>query len=136
MSVVVVTRLRLRDPALLDDFFAAAVAVLEQAKQSDGSLGSDVLADAEDTWWTVTLWADREHMRSFVAEQPHLATEDHLDEWCDEASFVDWDQDGTEIPDWPTCYAHLLSDGYSGELTDPSPANASRSFPPPVEPAA
>jgi hypothetical protein len=54
LAVIVVTRLRLRDPALLDEFFTAAVATLEQARGSAGSLGSDVLADAANTWWTAT----------------------------------------------------------------------------------
>jgi hypothetical protein len=40
MSVIVVTRLRLRDPAFLDEFSAAAVATLEQAKNSEGSLAA------------------------------------------------------------------------------------------------
>jgi hypothetical protein len=37
MPVIVVTRLRLRDPVLLDEFFTAAVAVLEQAKSAGGT---------------------------------------------------------------------------------------------------
>jgi hypothetical protein len=32
MPIIAVTRLRLRDPALLDEFLTATVAVLEQAK--------------------------------------------------------------------------------------------------------
>jgi hypothetical protein len=32
MPVIVVTRLRLRDPAFFDEFFASAVAVVEQAQ--------------------------------------------------------------------------------------------------------
>jgi hypothetical protein len=32
MPVIVVTRLRLRDPALLDEFFTDAVAAIEQAQ--------------------------------------------------------------------------------------------------------
>ena len=32
MPVIVVTRLRLRDPALLDEFFTDAVAAIEQAR--------------------------------------------------------------------------------------------------------
>jgi len=48
MPVIVVTRLRLRDPAFLDEFFTAAVAVVEQAKNSDGCLAADVLADASN----------------------------------------------------------------------------------------
>ena len=48
MPIIAVTRLRLRDPALLDEFFTAAVGVLEQAKNSSGNLGADVLADAHN----------------------------------------------------------------------------------------
>jgi hypothetical protein len=40
MSIIVVTRLRLRDPAFFDEFFAVAVAVTEQAKNSAGNLGA------------------------------------------------------------------------------------------------
>lgn len=34
MPVIAVTRLRLRDPALLTEFFTAGAAVLQQAKKS------------------------------------------------------------------------------------------------------
>jgi hypothetical protein len=47
MPVIVMTRLRLRDPALLDEFFTDAVAAIEQAMKSDGNLGADALADAK-----------------------------------------------------------------------------------------
>ena len=50
MPVIVVTRLRLKDPALLDEFFTAAVAATEQAQKSDGNLGVDALADAGNAW--------------------------------------------------------------------------------------
>jgi hypothetical protein len=39
MPVIVATRLWLRDPALLDEFFTGAVAAIEQAMKSDGSPG-------------------------------------------------------------------------------------------------
>ena len=54
MPVIVVTRLRLKDPAFFDDFFAHAVAVAEQAKNSQGNLDADVLAEANNTYWTRT----------------------------------------------------------------------------------
>jgi hypothetical protein len=53
MPVIVVTRLRLKDPALLDEFFTAAVAAIEQAQKSTGNLGADALADANNAWWSV-----------------------------------------------------------------------------------
>jgi hypothetical protein len=44
LPVIVVTRLRLKDPALLDQFFTDAVAAIEQAQESEGNLGADALA--------------------------------------------------------------------------------------------
>jgi hypothetical protein len=79
MPVIVVTRLRLRDPALLDEFFASAVAAMEQAQKSDGNLRADALADANNAWWTVSAWQDRGLMRAFVRKEPHLSTMERLD---------------------------------------------------------
>ena len=47
MPVIVVTRLRLKDPAFFDEFFASAVTVVEQAQSSGGNLGAD-LPDWQD----------------------------------------------------------------------------------------
>jgi hypothetical protein len=49
---------RLRDPALLDEFFTDAVAAIEQATKSEGNLGADALADANNAWWSVSAWQD------------------------------------------------------------------------------
>lgn len=133
MAVIVVTRLRLKDPARSDEFFRAAVAALEQATSSDGCVGADVLADANNTWWTVTSWSGRPAMRGFVGAEPHRATMARLDDWCDEATFVDWEQDGEDLPDWPTNYRRLVADGQVADLTHPSPAHGTRDFPPPAE---
>ena len=59
MAVIVVTRLRLKDPALLDAFFTDALAAIEQAQKSEGNLGVDALADANNAWWSVTAWQER-----------------------------------------------------------------------------
>lgn len=135
MPLIVVTRLRLRNADQLNDFFAAAVAVLEQSKGADGNLGADVLADANNAWWTVTAWQDRDHMNAFVGAQPHLGTMDNLDTWCDQAHFVDWEQDSAELPDWQISYQKLIADGQLGQLTNADPGHATRDFPPPVVPA-
>jgi hypothetical protein len=134
MSVIVVTRLRLRDPALLDEFFTDAVAAIEQAQKSDGNLGVDALADANNAWWSVSAWQDRPSMRAFVDREPHLGIEKHLDHFCDEATFADWEQASPGLPDWQTSWRHLIADGKAAELTHPSAANQTRDFPPPVEP--
>jgi quinol monooxygenase YgiN len=135
MPVVVVTRLRLKDPALLDEFFTAAVAAIEQAQKSDGNLGADALADAGNAWWSVSAWTGRRQMQAFVDAEPHAGISTRLDHFCDEATFVDWEQDSPHLPDWQTSWRHLTADGKVAELTHPSDANQTRAFPPPVEPA-
>ncbi len=133
MPVIVVTRLRLRDPAAFEEFFASAVAVVEQAKSTEGNLGADVLADANNVYWTRTAWQGRGSMEAFVPREPHLSTMSRIDDWCDEATFVDWEQDTDDLPDWQTSFSRLVTDGQVSSLTDPSEANATRAFPPPVE---
>jgi hypothetical protein len=132
MAVIVVTRLRLADHAMLDDFFEAAVALLEQANASPGVVYTDVLAEANDVWWTCTSWQDRAAMQAFVGTDPHAITMDRLDEWCDEATFVDWEQDDATLPDWDAAFQRLVADGQSSRLVHASPANEARSFPAPV----
>lgn len=134
MPVIVVTRLRLKDPALLDEFFTDGVAAIEQAQESVGNLSTDALAEAHNAWWSVSAWQDRRLMEAFVNSQPHLGITARLDHYCDEATFVDWEQDNPDLPDWQTSWRHLTADGKAAELTDASPANQTRDFPPPVEP--
>jgi quinol monooxygenase YgiN len=135
VPVIVVTRLRLKDPALLNEFFTDAVAAIEQAQKSAGNLGTDALADANNAWWSVSAWRDRPPMQAFVNSEPHLGISARLDHYCDEATFVAWEQDSPDLPDWQTSWSHLTADGQVAELTHPSDANQTRAFPPPVEAA-
>jgi hypothetical protein len=132
VSVIVVTRLRLKDPALFDEFFAGAVAATEQAQNSGGNLGADVLAEANNTYWTRTAWRERGAMHAYVGSEPHRSIMRRLDEWCDEATFVDWEQAGADLPDWQASYGHLVADGQAASLTQPSAAHHTRDFPAPV----
>jgi quinol monooxygenase YgiN len=136
MPIIAVTRLRLRDPSLLDEFFTHAAAVLEQAMHSEGNLGADALAEAHDAWWSVTAWQDRAQIEAYVNTEPHLSTESLLDHLCDEATFVDWEQASPQLPDWQTSWRHLVADGQSAILAHQSEANQTRAFPAPVEPPA
>jgi hypothetical protein len=134
MTVIVVTRLRLKDPALFDEFFAHAVAVVEQAKNSQGNRGADVMAEANNTYWTRTAWQERGPMDAFVGSEPHLSTMGRLDDWCDEATFVDWEQAGADLPDWQDSYRRLVADGQAASLTGATDAHHTRDFPAPVVP--
>jgi len=109
---------------------------VRQAQKADGNLGSDVLADAHDTWWTVTAWRDRDPMRAYIQADPHRSTMASLDTWCDEATFADWEQASADLPGWPESYRRLVADGQVATLTQPSPEHLTRAFPPPVAPPA
>jgi quinol monooxygenase YgiN len=135
VAVIVVTRLRLKDPGLLDEFFGDAVAAIEQVQKAAGNLGADALADADNAWWSVSSWESRAPMLAFVSGQPHQAIMGRLDHYCDEATFVDWEQPTGDLPGWQTSYQHLVAEGQVAQLSSPSPANQTRAFPPPVEPS-
>jgi hypothetical protein len=132
MTVIVVTRLRLRDPKFFDEFFAHAVAVVEQAENSQGNLAADVLAEANNTYWTRTAWQERGLMDAFVGSEPHLSTMGRLDDWCDEATFVDWEQASADPPDWQDSYGHLVASGQVARLTHATDAHHTRDFPAPI----
>jgi quinol monooxygenase YgiN len=132
MTIVVITRLRLRDPAWLDAFFAAASAALDAALKSDGNVGGDAIAEANNTWWTSSAWQDRASIGAFVRSDAHRRAMDGMNDWCDEATFVDWEQDDDAVPDWQTAYQHLVADGRSAKLPHGTPENDGRDFPAPV----
>ena len=134
MAVIVFTRLRLKDPALTDEFFADAVAAIEQAQKAEGNLGTDALADANSVWWTVTAWQGRRQMLAYVSTDPHRSVVSNLDKFCDEATFVDWEQDSADLPDWQTGWCRLVAEGTAGVLSHPAPAHQTRDFPAPVVP--
>jgi heme-degrading monooxygenase HmoA len=133
MPFMVVTRLRLRDTSRRDEFVASAFAVVDQARSSDGHLASDVLAEANETYWTSTAWTDRQAMSHFMTSEPHLSTMSRISEWCDEATFVDWDQSEPHLPDWQSAFGRLVSDGQIAPLDHPSECHETRAFPPPAE---
>jgi hypothetical protein len=133
MPLVVVTRLRLRDPTYRDEFVGSAFAVVDQANGSEGNLAADALAEANDTFWTRTAWTGRPAMDRFLTGEPHLAAMGRLSEWCDEATFVDWEQGDSNLPDWQDAFRRLVADGQAAHLAQPSESNQSRAFPPPAE---
>jgi len=133
MSVlIVITRLRISDPRYRRKFLKAAGAVIRQAKKAPGNLGTGVFPDANDVYWTRTAWTDRAAMSAFMSAEPHRSTMADTDEWCDEATVVDWEQDHTQFPDWQTAFDLLVEQGRVIPLAQPSPNHETRAFNPPV----
>jgi hypothetical protein len=71
-------------------------------------------------------------MHAFVGSEPHLTTMGRLEDWCDEATFVDWEQASAELPDWQDGHRHLIANGQVASLTNASDAHHTRDFPAPI----
>jgi quinol monooxygenase YgiN len=130
--LIVVTRLRIRGSHHRKKFLKAAAQVIKQANKAAGNLGTGVFPDANDVYWTRTAWKDREAMMAFMTTEPHRATMANIDEWCDEATAVDWEQDTPHFPDWRAAFELLVRQGRAIPLARPSPDHEARAFPPPV----
>jgi hypothetical protein len=91
-----------------------------------------VLAEANNTYWTRTAWRGRAEMDSFVGSEPHLGTMGRIDNWCDEATFVDWEQASAGALDWQDGYRRLVAGGQPASLTHGTAAHQTRDFPAPV----
>jgi hypothetical protein len=57
-----------------------------------------------------------------------------IDDWCDEATFVDWEQDGAGLTDWQEGYRRIVAAGQATSLTHGTAAHGARGFPAPVVP--
>jgi hypothetical protein len=71
-------------------------------------------------------------MNAFVGAEPHLRTMSRIADWCDEATFVDWEQVSGELPDWMDGYRQIVANGQGATLTHPTDAHGTRDFPAPI----
>ena len=71
-------------------------------------------------------------MDAVVGSEPHLHTMSRIDDWCDQATFVEWEQAGADLPDWQDGYGRLVASGQGPTLTHATKAHHTRDFPAPV----
>ena len=125
MPVVSITRLRVRSWRYLLPFISFALRSARQAKAAEGNLGVSLLRDANHTFWTCTVWATEEAMKSFMLSGPHRRAMPRLLDWCDEAALVHWAQQTKQQPDWQEAYRRLQQQGRRSKVKNPSPAHQS-----------
>lgn len=134
MPYVSITRLRIRTPEYLTAFSEALPAVYAQAVEAPGNLGMELLADANDTFWTKSVWNDRDAMRAYMTSAEHGGVMPLLRDWCDEAHVAHWEQDGVELPTWVEAHRRVVEEGRTSAVAHPSPDHGSRSVAAPVVP--
>ena len=128
MSLVSITRLRLRKARFLPGFAWFALRAARQARKSDGNLSTRTIKDRGLTFWTITVWRDAAAMRAFRNVGSHQAAMSKLSEWCDEATYIHWEQAGDAAPDLKNAHARLVAEGVVSRVKHPSSNHATRAF--------
>jgi len=132
MPFVSITRLRIRTPEFVDRFAEAVPGVYAQAADAPGNLAMDLLAEANATFWTRTVWTDRAAMRSYMTSGDHGDVMPLLRDWCDEAHVAHWEQEDKELPTWEEAHRRIVEEGRVSAVANPSPVQATRAVAPPV----
>jgi hypothetical protein len=136
MSLVAVTRLRVRSVRFLPSFAVHVFRARRQVREVPGFQGGSLLADRSWTFWTMTVWDSQESMRRYMTTDPHRTTMQYLIDWCDEASVVHWDQPDASLPPWLEAYQRICESGRASRVRNPSPRHATLSYQPPRMPGA
>jgi hypothetical protein len=114
-------------PVFLINVFRSA----RQAKAASGNLAVSLLSDARFTFWTRTVWNDKQSMRAFMTAGAHRIVMPRLLQWCDEASVAHWLQDSLEPPSWQEAHRRLQNEGRRSKVNHPSEAQLRFEIPPP-----
>lgn len=122
---VSVTRLRLRRWWFVPRFAIHTRRIRRQLLGSRGLAGGMFAVELPLTFWTVSIWADEQSMRAFRNGGEHVKSMRHLLDWCDEASYVHWSQDGASLPTAAEIFARLRDEGKLSKVRHPSPCHAS-----------
>ncbi len=104
-----------------------------QARLAEGNLRTLTIKDCGLTFWTVTVWKDQTAMRAFRNSGSHKAAMLQLFEWCDEATYVHWEQESDSAPDLKSAYSRLVADGVVSRVRCPSSNHAMRNFAAPLQ---
>ena len=121
---VSITRLRVRRWWLVPAFAVHTWRSRRQARSSPGFLAGALAGELWLVFWTSTVWVDEKSMRSFRNSAAHLNAMPRLLRWCDEASFLHWDQEDAALPSPGTAFQRLRDSGKLSKVLYPSPRHA------------
>jgi hypothetical protein len=136
MVFISATRLRVKSMVYLIPFFIANERCVKQLKRSAGFLGGQELVDKGLTFWTLTMWSIDTDMKGFRNGTQHRKAMQKLPYWCNEASYVHWEQEDARLPDWQTVYTKMIADGKITKVRQPSANQLNKNYPPIKRPGA
>lgn len=116
----------------LPQFFWHTFKSQRQAKRADGMLGGRLMLEAHCAFWTATVWESDGAMRAFRSSGAHMKAMPKLLDWCDEASYVHWEQNGSELPSWAEAHRRMMAEGRLSKVRNPSAAHLAKTFAEPL----
>jgi hypothetical protein len=124
MAFVSVTRLRVRSIWFLLPFTLASLRTRQQLRRAPGFIEGRLTIEFPFAFWTMSIWKSHDDMRRFRNAPPHLDAMRRLPHWCDEASYVHWEQRDTELPSIDAAYRILHKQGITSKVTHPTAAHS------------
>jgi len=124
MPIISVTRLHLRSLRYLPSFAWRTFVINRQVRRIHGFVGGRLGNELPRGFWTITAWDSLEAMRRFRDSGVHRAAMPRLLRWCDEASFVHWEQRDTSLPSPEEAHRRLQAEGRVSKVYRPSAAHA------------
>jgi len=128
VTIVSVTRLRLRSVRFMPHLYWDARRIKQSLKKAPGYLGGKLLVDQRRAYWTITLWDNLESMNAFRYSKVHAEVALLVDKWCDEASVVHWESDDVQFPSWKEAHRRMTETGKLTPLTFPSADHQAHKF--------
>jgi uncharacterized protein DUF3291 len=123
MAIVSVTRLHLRSLRFLPAFGWRTWFITRQTRAAPGFIRGRFANEWPYAFWTMTVWQNLAAMHAFRDSGAHHPAMRKLLHWCDEASFVHWDDVDGVLPAVTDAHARLLSGGRTSKVSHPSAAH-------------
>ncbi|PQZ52420.1 hypothetical protein CQZ94_24210 [Bacillus sp. MYb209] len=110
---VSVTRMRLKGIRMLPNFFVYTTRAFLQSKNANGLIHSSSQKERWHTYWTLTVWENKEYMKAYRNNGNHLKAMKVARDIASELEYTNWEHD--TIPKWDNC-KEVLHSKYGREL--------------------
>ncbi|MBE7104452.1 hypothetical protein FT637_15750 [Bacillus cereus] len=108
-----VTRMRLKGKRMLPFFFIYTTRAALQANKANGLIHSSFAKEGWHTYWTLTVWENKEYMKAYRNKGNHLEAMKIARKIASELEYMNWEHD--TIPKWDNC-KKVLHNKYGREL--------------------
>jgi heme-degrading monooxygenase HmoA len=120
VPIVSVTRLQLASRWHFPQFLFHSLRSIAQVRRSRGYMGGWTSNDAENGFWTATVWESLDAMRAFRNSGAHLKAMPKLLHMCNQAAYTHFEQMGTDVPTTDAAYDRLSRGGNMSKVNAPS----------------